>query len=399
MAIYERWHNALMNETSGPDITAQRFTPLSIGEPAPWFRVRSAAKPRFAFDSLGGRYVVLGFLGSASQANSNQFLDAVAQHPEVFNNAQVATFAVFDNPQDEANPRVREVLADNRIFWDFDRTVARQFGVLNESGAAQKLVYVLDMRLRVLAVLSLDAGVAPCVARLLDQLPKLAVSGLGASEGLHAPVLVVPRVFSPELCHRLMDSYKKGGGQTSGFMRDVDGKTVLVNDANHKRRRDHMLDDAELQHACLRAMALRLLPQVYNAFQFQATRLERHLVACYDAAEQGHFRRHRDNTTLGTAHRRFAVSLFLNTGEYEGGALHFPEYGPKQFSAPAGGAVVFSCSLLHEAMPVTRGQRYMYLPFLYDDAAAEVFERNRHALEGSDDADAADKNTAKFGEA
>ena len=34
--------------------------------------------------------------------------------------------------------------------------------------------------------------------------------------------------------------------------------------------------------------------------------------------------------------------------------------------------MVFSCSLLHEATPVTRGIRYATLPFLYDDAAAAL---------------------------
>ncbi|MNC94591.1 hypothetical protein D3C83_114830 [compost metagenome] len=34
--------------------------------------------------------------------------------------------------------------------------------------------------------------------------------------------------------------------------------------------------------------------------------------------------------------------------------------------------MVFSCSLMHEALPVTRGRRYAFLPFLYDQAAAEV---------------------------
>jgi hypothetical protein len=43
---------------------------------------------------------------------------------------------------------------------------------------------------------------------------------------------------------------------------------------------------------------------------------------------------------------------------------------------PTGGAVVFSCSLLHEAMPVTAGKRYAFLPFLYDDEAARVRQRN-----------------------
>ena len=38
--------------------------------------------------------------------------------------------------------------------------------------------------------------------------------------------------------------------------------------------------------------------------------------------------------------------------------------------------MVFSCSLLHEATPVTQGTRYAFLPFLYDEAAAAVRQRN-----------------------
>lgn len=66
----------------------------------------------------------------------------------------------------------------------------------------------------------------------------------------------------------------------------------------------------------------------------------------------------------------------LNTGEYDGGKLRFPEFGRQVYEAPAGGAVVFSCSLLHEATPVTAGRRYAYLPFLYDDDAAKIREAN-----------------------
>ena len=104
--------------------------------------------------------------------------------------------------------------------------------------------------------------------------------------------------------------------------------------------------------------------------------MERDLVACYDAADNGFFRPHRDNTTKGTAHRRFAVTINLNAEDYEGGDLCFPEFGAKTYRAPTGGAVVFSCSLLHEARPVTKGKRYAFLPFLYDEAAAQVREQN-----------------------
>ena len=111
---------------------------------------------------------------------------------------------------------------------------------------------------------------------------------------------------------------------------------------------------------------------IERAFQFEVTRMERYLVACYDAESGGHFNRHRDNTTSGTAHRRFACTINLNAEDYEGGDLRFPEFGSRAYRAPTGGAIIFSCSLLHEATTVTHGRRYAFLPFFYDDAAAAI---------------------------
>ena len=118
-----------------------------------------------------------------------------------------------------------------------------------------------------------------------------------------------------------------------------------------------------------------------KAFQFDPTRIERYIVACYDGTDGGFFRAHRDNTTLATAHRRFAVTINLNAGDYEGGDLNFPEFGSRAYRALTGGAIVFSCSLLHEATPVTQGTRYAFLPFLYDDAAAKLREANNPHLD------------------
>ena len=131
----------------------------------------------------------------------------------------------------------------------------------------------------------------------------------------------------------------------------------------------------------------RLAPEIQKAFQFEVTRLERYLVACYTAGA-GWFRPHRDNTTKGTAHRKFAVSINLNAEEYEGGDLRFPEFGPRTYRPPTGGAVVFSCSLLHEATAVTRGERYAFLPFLYDEAGAKVREENLSFVKLDQDAPA-----------
>jgi hypothetical protein len=43
--------------------------------------------------------------------------------------------------------------------------------------------------------------------------------------------------------------------------------------------------------------------------------------------------------------------------------------------------VVFSCALMHEALPVTRGTRYCTLPFLYDEAAAKLRAGNAAFLD------------------
>ncbi|MEB3882818.1 2OG-Fe(II) oxygenase [Lyngbya sp. CCY1209] len=178
-----------------------------------------------------------------------------------------------------------------------------------------------------------------------------------------------------------MAYYHQHGGQESGFMREKDGKTVGIKDPTFKRRRDQTILDPDLRSTAMFRIHNRLAPEIQKAFQFQATRIERHIVACYDSSDRGFFRPHRDNTTKGTAHRRFAVSVNLNTGEYEGGMLRFPEFGCQTYTVPAGGAIVFSCSLLHEATPVTAGRRYAYLPFLYDDAAAKIREENLQFIE------------------
>jgi predicted 2-oxoglutarate/Fe(II)-dependent dioxygenase YbiX len=154
-------------------------------------------------------------------------------------------------------------------------------------------------------------------------------------------------------------------------MRDVDGNTVTVRVLDHrlKRRRDCLLSDPNLITEVHQRLERRLLPEIAKAFQFRVTRCERHLIACYEPG--GHFRQHRDNTTKVTAHRRFAVTLNLNADAYEGGDLRFPEFCARTYRAPTGGAIVFGCSILHEALPVTNGTRYAFLPFLYDEAAVD----------------------------
>ena len=63
------------------------------------------------------------------------------------------------------------------------------------------------------------------------------------------------------------------------------------------------------------------------------------------------------------------MSLNLNC-VFDGGALVFAEYGRERYRPNRGDAVVFSCSLLHEALPVTEGRRFGLFTFFTDCAGA-----------------------------
>ena len=228
------------------------------------------------------------------------------------------------------------------------------------------------------------------VRRLDDHAPETAVAhALAALDTLRheparevaspAPVLITPGVFDADLRRRLIERFEEGA-HVDGAMAsvDADGRAVSRLDAAKKHRRDLELDPVEALHAeVVGLLAARLVPQIAKAFQVQPAHLDRVLVARYDDSG-GYFRRHRDNSSAHLAYREFAVSVNLNTGAYEGGELVFPEFNDHRHNPPAGGAMVFSASLLHEALPVRRGRRYVLLTFLHSEAAEA---RRRAALE------------------
>ena len=346
---------------------------LEPGDAAPWFRAPALdGAASYAFDTAAGRPMLLLFFGSAALPQAQAALTVVAANRALFDDANACFFGITCNPEDAERRRIAQLLPGIRFFLDYDRAVSRLYGAASGEGAAEYRPHwlLLDRTLRVAGRYPIDAGEAAVQA--------LSVLAGGPSLPDWAPVAMAPDVFEPAFCRHLVTLYEQHGGEESGFMREVDGKTVLLKDPNHKQRRDFDIDDEALRRRIVARINRRLVPVVRRAFQFDPTRMERYLVACYEAGA-GHFRPHRDNTTKGTAHRRFAVTINLNA-DYEGGDLRFPEFGPRTYRAPPGGAIVFSCSLLHEATPVTRGKRYAFLPFLYDEAAAELREKNNAFL-------------------
>jgi hypothetical protein len=209
----------------------------------------------------------------------------------------------------------------------------------------------------------------PSAAQVRDALSAAAAESGAAAPALRrraAPVLILRDVFDAGLCRRLVAAHAVDH-HGSGMLRLVDGRPVLVPDARAKQRLDHRLVDPELVDEAVQVLSRRVLPEIGAAFHYPVTRMEGFKVAAYPAGS-GWFRLHRDNVTPDARHRRFAVTVALDD-DFDGGALRFPEYGPDLYRPPAGGAIVFSGTLLHEVTDVTRGRRHVLLTFLWGDDA------------------------------
>lgn len=344
-------------------MTAGRWAlpPLAVGDMAPDFALPTRRNPRFHFSTAAGRYLLLGFI-PRDPAACERALAHIQRHRRLFDDVNVAAFFIVRGADGPDIPP--DLAPGQRWFFDTDGETTGRYH--REAGGW----VLIDPSLRILDEAPFDDAEG-----LFARLATLPAPGAHAGVALVAPALIVPRVLEPELCRTLIDYYDARGGAVSGVMRDVGGRTVGVVDGM-KSRRDVTIEDPDLRRELLATLQRNLIPMIARALQFQATRLERYTVACYDAQEGGFFRAHRDNESLGTAHRKFAASINLNAEDYEGGDLKFPEHGPRTYRAPTGGAVVFACGMQHEATPVTRGRRYAFLPFFYDEEGQQIRERN-----------------------
>lgn len=368
------------------DLTRQ-YANLQPGDPAPWFKQRAFSNPSYSFDSVAGRYIVLCFFGSAGSPLGRKALEGIAAHRDLFDDTRICCFGVTVDQADESEGRIRDQVPGVRFFLDFDGSVSRLYGALPKETAAgqvqiRPIWMVVDPSLRIMKVVPFAPAGAE-QGELFAYLRALPPPELHAGIEIPAPILILPNVFEPEFCRQLIEQYELNGGEESGFMREVNGKTVGMHDPNHKRRKDFIISDPELIRQTQARILRRVAPEIRKVHFFNVTRMERYIVSCYAAEDGGHFAPHRDNTTRGTAHRRFAVSINLN-GDFDGGEVWFPEYGPRRYKAPPGGAVIFSCPLLHAVSRVTAGRRYAFLPFLYDEEAAKLREENSKFLAGGE---------------
>ncbi len=329
------------------------------GDRAPFCYGIDAKRVFYSFEEQYGRPVVLILAGAASLPGLRPVIDEVAACAEAFaDRATDVLLIVNDNPAavwpDGAGP-VRTIDCGDFLG---------RCGV----GDGEALLLVVDRGMRVAMRLDLLAQrdvVAACLA-CLDDLPWEEPRDISQP----APVILLPNLLSPDVCRSLIERFENSRTMDGEIARvDAAGNVQSVVDHSKKCRRDMPISPDDGQFGGLRGTLLRrCAPEVSRAFQVRVAHIDRILISRYDAGA-GWFRRHRDNAAANIAFREFALSVNLNTGEYDGGHVLFPEYNDHRYRAPAGGGVVFSSAVLHEVAPVTAGHRYVLLTFLHSEAA------------------------------
>ncbi len=344
---------------------------VEIGDFAPNFHLTDESGKPFLLraDRIAGKPVLLAFLPADPDVDALRALAAAAG--ELAALGAVAILVRPAAPMENAALLKRFGLALKAVS-DPNGRLRQAYGLEPSQGAR---FVPLSPNHRILAV---EADLAAALERLRREAGRreaaLAVP--------HPPVLLVPEVLSAAECRRLIDLYETPGlpvRTLADQAQETGNYKIEVNDYGRVDRIDLMVRDEETVRLLDARIGRRVIPEIQKAFQYRVTKRERFHIARYEGARGGFQHGHRDNPTPELAHRRFALSLNLNTGEYQGGALRFPEYGAQLYRAEAGSALIFSSSLLHEVLEVTAGRRYVVLSHLYgadgEQAAREARTR------------------------
>ncbi len=331
---------------------------LEVGDRLKDFEFPDATGRRIMLDylTLFGRPLVLHV--TPATAEGAAALQALAAGVEPFGRLGIGVVALTRHGPDALFDIFNRVKPSFALLPDPPAQLFRYLDI-DPEGRSQALVAGPDLRIthrltgdpaQVVA-----AAALACERRLASRVEQLVA--------VQPPVLVLPDLLPAEACRRLIDHWHSRQDKMVDQVASGEaGRNVY--DPGIKRRHDVPIDDPVADRFMSLMLKRRMLPEVERAFAYRIKDGEAMKIGCYDAETEGRFRPHRDNNNDLNRRRRFAMSLNLND-DFEGGVLRFPEYPGIIYKPAAGSAVVFSCSLLHEATAVTKGRRFGVFGFFW----------------------------------
>lgn len=358
---------------------------LEPGDRGPFFVLRAEDGDNLSplDDRHAGRTAVVILRPGQSDPAGLGVLDSFNQRRDAFAALGANLFLVTRDGQSANQAQKAErglafpVLSDpeGKVFEAFGLAPNVTAGATGVTGATGATI-VLDEDFRIATMLGGAAGDKEARFALAAAKELASLRPTGSLRG-HAPVLVLPRVLSPQDCERLIAVWHRdvrvwdSDGLTSRG-HDEETTDFKVRIETYGKILQHIIKDPDLTASLDALCGRRINPEIQKAFQTKVSQREDYRIACYDAGEAGALAAHRDNPTPQTRHRRFTFTIALNAatggGEtFEGGGLRFPEYGAQVYQVETGTAIVWSAALLHEVPAVTKGRRFVLGAHLYGE--------------------------------
>lgn len=317
-------------------------------------------RSRQLYLEVSGNPILIAAAPNPNDGDGRKVLTALARKASALDRIGVHRFALMRRePEGSMDPGALALIDPYGDGMRLFRPLPE--GSQDDADRPAAAVAVLDANQRVISVFTTANSNDP----VDDALKVLEVEAKAVAAGAQrltraAPAMILDKLLPAELCDALIERWK--ADNVEGKVGDGNGSVV---DPAVKRTREHVVADPEMQRAIAEQIGPRVINEIQKAYSFQAPlRFEVLKVLGYDSAEKGFSAAHRDGLRA-ERRRRFTVSVNLNDG-YEGGELAFPEYGPDLYAPSKGAGAIFGSDVLHEAKPVTGGQRFELITFLID---------------------------------
>lgn len=331
---------------------------------APFVESRDEEDKRRALEVLAGRHVLVTFLSSKDRDYARQFFTTLNTQFKPHGKLEIWHVCITDTTVEKLAALKKDFHINSAIWQDPGSHLAAAFG-LDTSKGTPPASFLLNRNLKIInrhVGLKADQLATHIANDLLNalKLDKLA-QGDPQIVTQMAPALIVPDALPPEFCDYCIDTFRKG--HTFDGTVGAEKNMALRTDA--KVRTDHVVH-GKLLDELDEKLSRSLFPEIRKVFGFDVTYRELYKIGLYKGEKGGFFKAHRDNFDNPLGYRRVAMTLHLSD-DYEGGGLRFPEYGNTIYRPKKGAAIAFSSASLHEAMPVTAGERFVIVGFFHGD--------------------------------
>ncbi len=341
---------------------------LEIGDLMPHFELPNVGGKKHAIEKYVGKPTLLFFMSFAQLQNDKIFFQAFEE--AIFTHSKLDCWIVFVvNASPEAVLEYQtKTKFSHRLWGDKNGEVARALAIASEGQG-----FLLDSKLQIKKLYQDMQSASTAIAMVNDAMSYQQAYQKKYSQRFIveevAPVLMVPNVFLADFCERLIAAFHAG----DSYKGTVGASESESYKPSRKIRQDWVVTEpflSEIDDKLRRA----LFPEIERIYGFMPSFRENYKVGLYRADEEGFFYAHRDNFEPSLGYRRIALTINLND-DYDGGELRFPEYGEHLYRPTQGGAIAFSCSMMHEVKKVTSGNRFMLVGFFHGETE-EVYRRS-----------------------